>query len=98
MKEKKIVINKNQITHLAWLYLKSYGINMSKRNEILPVIDSVFFALNTLLKNGLTINIKNFGTFEVHENKKSYRILNGKKYETKQKRKVLFHYHNKSFE
>lgn len=101
MEKKKKVVTKSQMTHLARLYLNSYGIKMRERNEILPVIDAVFFSLNTLLKNGLTINIKNFGTFEVRENseeKKIYRNLNGKKYEVKQKRKVVFRYHNKSFE
>ncbi len=100
-RKKKKVVTKNQMMHLAWLYLKSYGIDMKKNKEILPVINAVFFSLNTLLKNGLTINIQNFGTFEVREceyNGKVYKTLNGKKYEMKPKRKVVFRYHNNSFE
>ena len=94
-------VTKKEISHLVWLYLKSYGLNFKKETQIIPITNAVFFALNILLKNGFTICVKNFGTFEVKENKldkKIYKNLNGKQYEVRQKRKVLFHYHNKSFE
>ena len=94
-------VSKKEISHLVWLYLKSYGLNFKKEKEIIPITNAVFFALNILLKNGLTICIHNFGTFEVKEEnqnkEKTYKTLNGIQYEMKTKRKVVFRYHNQTF-
>ena len=83
----KKTVNKNDMTHFVWLYLKSYGFNFKKK-DIVYLIDAVFFSLNTLIKNGLTVRIKSFGTFEVKDVDKTRTNFG----EVKRKKKVIFKY------
>ena len=90
---------KKDLTNIAQMYLKSYGINMNKTTEILPVINALFFTMNELLKNGISIKIKNFGTFYVvnRTDKRKSITLKGKEFSVKKQRSVKFKYTNKTF-
>lgn len=90
---------KKDLTNIAQMYLKSYGINMNKTTEILPVINALFFTMNELLKNGISIKIKNFGSFYVvnRTDKRKNITLKGKEFSVKKQRYVKFKYTNKTF-
>lgn len=92
-------VSKKDLTNIAQMYLKSYGINMSKSSEILPVINALFFTMNELLKNGISINIRNFGSFYVvnRTDKRKNITLKGKEFAIKKQRYVKFKYTNKTF-
>lgn len=89
---------RNEISYITWMYLKSYGMNLSRKNEIIPVINAVLFSINELLKNDFEISLNGFGNFYIQDLKSRNVKLNGVEYKTKAKRRVWFKYTNKVFE
>ena len=101
VREKKIKrikkAGKKEISYVCWMYLKSYGMNLNRQTQIIPIINAVIFAINELLKNGIEISISNFGSFSIRETKGRKVKLNGKEYDVNKKRHVHFCYKNKVF-
>ena len=88
---------KKEISHIASMYLKSYGIKMNRETEIVPVINAVIFAMNELLKNDFEINLRGFGNFLIQDVKRTSYKIGKKEYISDKKRRVHFKYLNKVF-
>ena len=89
---------KLEISYIAWMYLKSYGMNLNRQTQIIPVINAVLFAMNELLKNDFDLNLRGFGNFIIKDVKeKTYNFGNNRIYTVPKKRRVTFKYLNKVF-
>lgn len=96
-KKKRNRVGKREIVHIMSMYLKNNYRIMSKEHIINPVLNAFLFSVNTLLEQGIEINLRGFGNFIIKDINRDMCIVGGKEFPIKKKRKVVFKYLNRKF-